>query len=205
MCSTIIQLPTVVPDTDPAGTAGGEAQQADIRQLLKELELKKAKLNELKGDSRKTESAIAKIRDDDTDAQRLTPDDCVEENAYIQVWCCPTQSLTSSSTAQQVLHQQTVMSSSGFKCRSQSLHLHSLSSCMVLLCPCLRLLLLPLLVQSLRDEMTRVEEDLLEADAKNRLYYLLGERTRREHMAIDQKVRATLPRHSCVAYSSKHG
>lgn len=37
--------------------------------------------------------------------------------------------------------------------------------------------------------MTRVEEDLLEADAKNRLYYLLGERTRREHMAIDQKVR----------------
>jgi hypothetical protein len=42
--------------------------------------------------------------------------------------------------------------------------------------------------------MNRVEEDLLEADAKNRLYYLLGERTRREHMAIDQKV--TL--HSCV-------
>jgi hypothetical protein len=56
--------------------------------------------------------------------------------------------------------------------------------------PGVRLLLLP--VQSLRDEMTRVEEDLLEADAKNRLYYLLGERTRREHMAIDQKVRAAL-------------
>ncbi|KAF6261763.1 hypothetical protein COO60DRAFT_1636588 [Scenedesmus sp. NREL 46B-D3] len=109
-----------------SGTAGGEAQQADIRQLLKELELKKAKLNELKGDSRKTDAAIAKMRDDDADAQRLTPDDCVEENAYIQ---------------------------------------------------------------SLRDEMTRVEDDLLEADAKNRLYYLLGERTRREHMAIDQKVR----------------
>jgi cell division protein FtsB len=69
----------------PAGTAGGEAQQADVRQLLKELEIKKAKLNELKGDSRKTEAAISKIRDDDTDAQRLTPDDCVEENAYIQV------------------------------------------------------------------------------------------------------------------------
>jgi hypothetical protein len=53
-------------------------------------------------------------------------------------------------------------------------------------------MLLLLLVQSLRDEMMRVEEDLLEADAKNRLYYLLGERTRREHMAIDQKVRATV-------------
>eukprot|EP00775_Hariotina_reticulata_P005882 gene5882-6123_t len=109
-----------------SGTAGGEAQQADIRQLLKELELKKAKLNELKGESRKAEASIAKMRDDDTDAQRLTPDDCMEENAYIQ---------------------------------------------------------------NLRDEMNRVEEDLLEADAKNRLYYLLGERTRREHMAIDQKVR----------------
>jgi ATP-dependent protease ClpP protease subunit len=85
MCSNRLLLPIAAPDNVPAGTAGGEAQQADIRQLLKELELKKAKLNELKGDSRKTESAIAKIRDDDTDAQRLTPDDCVEENAYIQV------------------------------------------------------------------------------------------------------------------------
>ena len=37
--------------------------------------------------------------------------------------------------------------------------------------------------------MTRVEEELQEADAKNRLYTLLGERTRREHMAIDQRVR----------------
>jgi hypothetical protein len=36
--------------------------------------------------------------------------------------------------------------------------------------------------------MAQVEEDLQEADAKNRLYQLLGERTRREHMAIDQKV-----------------
>jgi hypothetical protein len=69
----------------PAGTAGGEAQQADITQLLKELELKKAKLNELRGDSRKAEADIAKIRDDDTDAQRLTPDGCVVENNYIQV------------------------------------------------------------------------------------------------------------------------
>ena len=72
-----------------AGTAGGEAQQADITQLLKELELKKAKLNELRGDSRKAEADIAKIRDDDVDAQRLTPDGCVVENNYIQVSCRP--------------------------------------------------------------------------------------------------------------------
>ncbi|KAF8062960.1 hypothetical protein HT031_003799 [Scenedesmus sp. PABB004] len=102
-----------------AGTAGGEAQQADIRQLLKELELKKAKLNELKGDSRKAGAAIARVRDADADAQRLTPDGC-----------------------------------------------------------------------SLRDEMARVEEDLQEAEAKNRLYQLLHERTRREHLTIDQKARA---------------
>lgn len=67
------------------GTAGGEAQQADITQLLKELEMKKAKLNELRGESRKAETDIAKCRDEDTDAQRLTPDGCVVENNYIQV------------------------------------------------------------------------------------------------------------------------
>lgn len=44
--------------------------------------------------------------------------------------------------------------------------------------------------QSLTDEAHQVEEDLQEAEAKNRLYTLLLERTRREHMAIDQQVRA---------------
>jgi hypothetical protein len=55
---------------------------------LKELELKKAKLNELRGESRKAEADIARCRDDDTDAQRLTPDGCVVENNYIQVSTC---------------------------------------------------------------------------------------------------------------------
>jgi hypothetical protein len=36
-----------------AGTAGGEAQQADIQQLLRELEMKKAKLNELQGEAQR--------------------------------------------------------------------------------------------------------------------------------------------------------
>lgn len=43
-------------------------------------------------------------------------------------------------------------------------------------------------LQGLHDEMAQVDDDLLEADAKNRLYQLLGERTRQEHMALDQKV-----------------
>lgn len=43
-------------------------------------------------------------------------------------------------------------------------------------------------LQSLTDEGRQVEEDLQEAEAKNRLYTLLLERTRREHMAIDQQV-----------------
>jgi hypothetical protein len=55
---------------------------------LKELELKKAKLNELRRESRKAEAEIARCRDDDTDAQRLTPDGCVVENNYIQVSAC---------------------------------------------------------------------------------------------------------------------
>lgn len=44
------------------------------------------------------------------------------------------------------------------------------------------------MLQSLRDEMSQLEGDLLEADAKNQLYTLLQERTRREHMEVDQQV-----------------
>lgn len=109
-----------------AGTAGGEAQQNDIRQLRRELELKKAKLNELREDVRRKEKHLSTNRDDNTDAARLTPGELSEEQAYIQ---------------------------------------------------------------QLQDEMKQIDEELVEAEAKNRLYYLLGERTRREHMAMDQKVR----------------
>ncbi|KAI8463263.1 MAG: hypothetical protein J3K34DRAFT_527117, partial [Monoraphidium minutum] len=109
-----------------AGTAGGEAQQSDIQQLLRELEAKKAKLNELQGEAQRLGNHLQKLRDDNTDAQRMTPGDMLEENAYIQ---------------------------------------------------------------SLEGEAAQVEEDLREAEAKNRLYTLLLERTRREHMAIDQQAR----------------
>ncbi len=33
-------------------------------------------------------------------------------------------------------------------------------------------------IQQLQDEMKQIDEELVEAEAKNRLYYLLGERTR---------------------------
>eukprot|EP00878_Enallax_costatus_P035713 GHUV01039918.1.p1 GENE.GHUV01039918.1~~GHUV01039918.1.p1 ORF type:complete len:245 (+),score=71.35 GHUV01039918.1:584-1318(+) len=206
------------------GTAGGEAQQADIKQLLKELELKKAKLNELKGESRKNESAIAKIRDDDTDAQRLTPDDNIDENSYIQVgslfrhhtaapcrvssarWAYHPRHLGNTSEAQgtAVIWESCIVYASDVLSHCAGLQREPAAVCSIvnsfqLLCwrICTPSMLASwhlhdvciITVQELRDEMTRVEEDLLEADAKNRLYYLLGERTRREHMAIDQKVR----------------
>ncbi|GFR48576.1 hypothetical protein Agub_g10479 [Astrephomene gubernaculifera] len=110
-----------------AGTAGGEAQQTDIKTLRRELELKKAKLNELREEVRRKESGLNRGRDDNTDATRLTPGELSEEQAYIQ---------------------------------------------------------------QLQDEMKHIDEELVEAEAKNRLYYLLGERTRREHLAMDMKVRA---------------
>lgn len=110
-----------------AGTAGGEAQQNDIRTLQREVELKKAKLNELKEEARRKEKELNQNKDANTDVVRLTPGELTEELAYIQ---------------------------------------------------------------QLKDEMKRIDEELIEAEAKNRLYYLLGERTRREHMAMDQKVRA---------------
>mmetsp|Transcript_26138 Transcript_26138/g.62178 ORF Transcript_26138/g.62178 Transcript_26138/m.62178 type:complete len:855 (+) Transcript_26138:308-2872(+) len=44
-------------------------------------------------------------------------------------------------------------------------------------------------INKLRSEMESLEAELVEAEAKNRLYTLLGERPRREHMAMEKKVR----------------
>lgn len=77
--------------------------------------MKKAKLNELRMEVTRKEGTVKKTRDDNTDAQRLTPGELSEEKAYIQ---------------------------------------------------------------QLQDEMKQLDEELVEAEAKNRLYYLLGERTR---------------------------
>ena len=98
-----------------AGTAGGEAQDNDIKCLRRELELKKAKLNELRVETKRKDKLVATMHDDKTDAARLTPGELSEETIYSQ---------------------------------------------------------------QLKDEMKTIDEDLTEAEAKNRLYYLLGERTR---------------------------
>jgi hypothetical protein len=42
----------------------------------------------------------------------------------------------------------------------------------------------------MQDEMKRIDEDLTEAEAKNRLYYLLGERTRYASTLWDRQERA---------------
>lgn len=42
-------------------------------------------------------------------------------------------------------------------------------------------------IQQLQDEMKRIDEELTEAEAKNRLYFLLGERTRWVRPAIVQR------------------
>ena len=44
-------------------------------------------------------------------------------------------------------------------------------------------------ISKLKQEMRSLEDELVEAEAKNRLYTLLGERTRREHMSMEKKVR----------------
>lgn len=103
-----------LPDPHP-GTAGGEAQQNDIKVLRRELELKKTKLNELREEARRKEMLLSRNQDDNIDASRMTPGELSEEQAF---------------------------------------------------------------VRELQDEMKRIDEELVEAEAKNRLYYLLGERTR---------------------------
>ncbi|GMH32341.1 hypothetical protein BSKO_00175 [Bryopsis sp. KO-2023] len=109
-----------------AGMAGGEAQQADIKQLMKEMELKKQKLNELKEETRACDGELDYLRNDSSDCRKMMTTDCDSEMGYIQ---------------------------------------------------------------HLKDEMKRLDDELVEAEAKNRLYYLLGERTRRDHMAMEKKVR----------------
>jgi hypothetical protein len=67
-----------------AGTAGGEAQQNDIKSLRKELEMKKSKLNEIQVEIRRKEKLIARLQDDNRDARRMTPEELAEEENYIQ-------------------------------------------------------------------------------------------------------------------------
>lgn len=78
---------------------------------------------------RSLEASLQRLRDDNTDAVRLTPGAMAEERAYDA---------------------------------------------------------------ALEEEAARADAELREADAKNRLYALLLERTRREHMAMDQEVRMGL-------------
>lgn len=110
-------------------TAGGEAQENDIRQLMKaprhpysistkcdqELELKKHKLNELRQEAKAKEVELAKLTNTSTDCEKLMLSDQEYLTEYIE-------------------------------------HLNA--------------------------EMQAVKEDLVEVEAKNRLYTLLGERTR---------------------------
>ena len=67
-----------------AGTAGGEAQQNDIKSLRKELEMKKSKLNELQVEIKRKEKLIARLKDDNRDASRMTPEELADEQNYIQ-------------------------------------------------------------------------------------------------------------------------
>ena len=95
--------------------------------------MKKSRLNELAEETRRKEAVSAKLKDDNTDASRLTPEQLADEMAYIQ---------------------------------------------------------------QLKDEMRRIDEDLTEAEAKNRLYYLLGERTR--WGAVEHGARANDAMRACI-------
>ncbi len=119
------------------------------------------------------EHAISKINDDKTDAKRLTPGELSEEMAYIQQLqvrlgfqaCACTLTDADAPRCQQdpsdtppwpVLLPVCIIAA--------SMQPHRCRSVCAMFC--------------LQDEMKQIDEDLTEAEAKNRLYYLLGERTR---------------------------
>lgn len=73
-------------------------------------------------------------------------------------------------------------------------------------CPSLPFPSAPADGQSLTEESAQVEDELAEAEAKNRLYVMLLERTRREHMAVDQQVGPPSPAPGfCAAKSGVPG
>jgi septal ring factor EnvC (AmiA/AmiB activator) len=59
--------------TDLTATAGGEAQQGQIVQLEKELELKKLKLNELRTECKRLDNSCKEFKTQIKDAMLLTP------------------------------------------------------------------------------------------------------------------------------------
>jgi len=121
---------------EEVGIAGGEAQEAQIRALLQELALKKAKLNELLLEAARKENTLQKHADETRDCALNTPAGAGPQLAYIE---------------------------------------------------------------ALKAEAEALLTDLQDADAKNRLYMLLADRTRREHLSIDMQVQgAQGTRKSCL-------
>eukprot|EP00210_Caulerpa_lentillifera_P001875 g1804.t1 len=133
---------TIAQFKNSSGTAGGEAQENNIRQLMKarlsiklvplicalrqELELKKQKLNELRQETKNKEIEFAQALNTSSDCEKLMG----SNKEYLSDYIC-----------------------------------------------------------QLNMEMNSVKEDLVEVEAKNKLYTLLGERTRQEHLMSEQKVR----------------
>jgi len=70
--------------TDFAATAGGEAQQEQVVQLEKELQLKKLKLNELRTECKRHESKCVGVLTSIRDAKLLTPAGYEVETATIK-------------------------------------------------------------------------------------------------------------------------
>jgi hypothetical protein len=157
-----------------AGTAGGEAQQTDIRSLRKEIELKKAKLNELREETKRWVAS--------TSSDTWPAGGChkpflsmlgisMHQVAYMgNTWgsiatVATPQSTASCSPPSPHRKELTISRMRDDKTDAQRLTPGELSEEKAY-------------IQQLQDEMKRIDEDLTEAEAKNRLYYLLGERTR---------------------------
>lgn len=150
---------------------------------------------------------ISKMRDTKTDCQRLTPGALLAENEYVQqlqvrciAWQCHgvTQCPTCPCNTRHVIvitlqpsNKQPSAAAAIMNPQSENqmnwLDLHTAcTECqrqcdhpLLLLSPTLSPTLhVPLTLCPPQDEMKRIDEDLTEAEAKNRLYYLLGERTR---------------------------
>lgn len=69
---------------EEVGTAGGEAQEVNIKQLRQEIAMKKAKVNDMRLEAARKEVELKKRQDENTDCELLTPDGAGAQMAYIE-------------------------------------------------------------------------------------------------------------------------
>jgi hypothetical protein len=171
--------------TNLVGSGGGEAQTMQLLQLEKELELKKLTLNELRTEGKKLTKRIADTETQIHDAVLLTPGGYEGEISQIKQLMSDMarleEDLIEAEAKNRCAH------GSAYSDRHEAIPpFQSIGMC----CKCTRSLIARMLqFWSPSPPHPQPAHNRLMMLRARRLYYLLGERTRADHLEMDRKVR----------------